>query len=75
MHNEFNIAIVGGGIVGLATAYKIQSHFPELKIIVFEKEKEFFIKYVPTKKKILKKYDKKDYSNNPFGVLNQLNLK
>ena len=40
MHNEFNIAIVGGGIVGLATAYKIQSHFPELKIIVFEKEKE-----------------------------------
>ena len=42
---------------------------------IYEKEKEFFIKYVPTKKKILKKYDKKDYSNNPFGVLNQLNLK
>ena len=42
---------------------------------IFEKEKEFFIKYVPTKKKIFKKYDKKDYSNNPFGVLNQLNLK
>ncbi len=42
---------------------------------IFEKEKELFIKYVPTKKKIFKKYDKKDYSNNPFGVLNQLNLK
>ncbi len=42
---------------------------------IFEKEKEFFIKYVPTKNKIFKKYDKKDYSNNPFGVLNQLNLK
>ena len=42
---------------------------------LFTKEKEFFIKYVPTKKKIFKKYDKKDYSNNPFGVLNQLNLK
>ena len=42
---------------------------------IFEKEKEFFIKYVPTKKKIFKKYDKKDYTNNPFGVLNQLILK
>ena len=40
MQNEFNIAIVGGGIVGLATAYKLQIHFPELKIAVFEKEKE-----------------------------------
>ncbi len=42
---------------------------------VYEKENEFFIKYLPTKKKIIKKYDKKDYSNNPFSVLNQLNLK
>ena len=42
---------------------------------IYEKEKEFFIKYIPSKKKIFKKYDKKDYSNNPFSVLNQLNLK
>ncbi len=42
---------------------------------IFEKEKEFFIKYAPLKKKISKKYDKKDYSNNPFNVLHQLNLK
>ncbi len=42
---------------------------------VYEKENEFFIKYIPTKKKIIKKLDKKDYSNNPFSVLNQLNLK
>ena len=41
---------------------------------IYEKEKELFIKYVPTKK-VFKKYDKKDYSNNPFSVLNQLNLK
>ena len=39
MQKKFNIAIVGGGVVGLATAYKLQSHFPELKIVVFEKEK------------------------------------
>ena len=42
---------------------------------IYEKENEFFIKYIPLKKKIFKKHDKKDYSNNPFSVLNQLNLK
>lgn len=39
-NKEFDIGIVGGGIVGLATAYSIQKNFPELNIIVFEKEKE-----------------------------------
>ena len=34
----FDIAIVGGGIVGLASAYKIQLKNPEFKIVVFEKE-------------------------------------
>lgn len=34
----FDIAIVGGGIVGVATAYKIQQHNPDLKIILIEKE-------------------------------------
>ena len=42
---------------------------------IYEKEKEFFIKYLQTKKRMAKKQDKKDYSNNPFNVLNQLNLK
>ena len=42
---------------------------------IYEKEKEFFIKYLPAKRKISKRQDKKDYSNNPFSVLNQLNLK
>ncbi len=41
----------------------------------YEKEKEFFIKYLPSKKRISKRHDKKDYSNNPFSILNQLNLK
>ena len=41
MHdNQFDIAVVGGGIVGLATAYQIQVEFPKLAIVVFEKEKE-----------------------------------
>ena len=42
---------------------------------IYEKDKEFFIKYLQTKKRMAKKQDKKDYSNNPFNVLNQLNLK
>ena len=39
-NNIFDVAIIGGGIVGLASAYKIQKHHPELKVVVFEKEKE-----------------------------------
>ncbi len=42
---------------------------------IYDKEKDFFIKYLPLKKKVRKKDDKKDYSNNPFSILNQLNLK
>ncbi|MEC9209955.1 MAG: L-2-hydroxyglutarate oxidase [Bacteroidota bacterium] len=38
--NQFDIAIVGGGIVGLATAFQLQTNFPKLNIVVFEKEKE-----------------------------------
>ncbi|HRP18782.1 MAG TPA: FAD-dependent oxidoreductase, partial [Ginsengibacter sp.] len=34
----FDIIIVGGGIVGAATFYRIQQHHPELKIALLEKE-------------------------------------
>jgi L-2-hydroxyglutarate oxidase len=37
---EFDISIVGGGIVGIATAFQLQNNFPNLDIAVFEKEKE-----------------------------------
>ena len=36
----YDIAVVGGGIVGAASAYKIQQKFPRLKIALFEKEAE-----------------------------------
>lgn len=38
MSNKFDLGIVGGGIVGLATAYKYQLQNPDSKIVVFEKE-------------------------------------
>lgn len=40
MPQTYDIAIVGGGIVGLATAYKLSVHNPNLSIVVFEKEQE-----------------------------------
>jgi L-2-hydroxyglutarate oxidase LhgO len=36
----YDVIVVGGGIVGLASAYKINSRFPDKKILVIEKEKE-----------------------------------
>jgi (S)-2-hydroxyglutarate dehydrogenase len=39
-NNQYDIIIVGGGIVGLASAYKINLRYPSKKILVLEKEKE-----------------------------------
>ena len=36
----FDIVVIGGGIVGLASAYKIQMCYPDISIGVFEKEKQ-----------------------------------
>ena len=34
----YDVAIIGGGIVGAATLYKLQAKNPELKIVLIEKE-------------------------------------
>jgi L-2-hydroxyglutarate oxidase len=36
--NSHQIIIVGGGIVGLATAYRLTERFPDARVIVLEKE-------------------------------------
>ncbi|MBL4625431.1 MAG: L-2-hydroxyglutarate oxidase [Flavobacteriales bacterium] len=41
MDKLYDIAIVGGGIVGAATAYKLQTAYPEMKLLLLEKESHF----------------------------------
>jgi len=41
MNKTYDIAIVGGGIVGSATAYKLQTAYPEMKLLLLEKEDHF----------------------------------
>ncbi len=38
MNEKFDLMVVGGGIVGLAAAYKLGLAYPALKILVLEKE-------------------------------------
>src|SRR5204863_9219227 len=40
MTDRFDIAVVGGGIVGLATAYRLTEARPDLRIAILEKEAE-----------------------------------
>ena len=40
MDQIYDIAIIGGGIIGAATMYKLQQRYPEKRIILIEKEKE-----------------------------------
>ena len=40
MRFDFDLIIIGGGLVGLSTAYKIQKNFPKKNILLVEKEKE-----------------------------------
>ena len=39
MKNSYQVAIIGGGIVGLATAYNLLRRFPNQRLVILEKEK------------------------------------
>ena len=41
----------------------------------YEKDKDIYFKYLPSRKNLKRKIVKKDLTNSPFAVLNQLNLK
>lgn len=38
MTNQTDVAIIGGGIVGLATAYRLQERYPNVSVTILEKE-------------------------------------
>jgi L-2-hydroxyglutarate oxidase len=38
--NPTDVAVIGGGIVGLATAYQVTRHYPGRRVVVLEKEPE-----------------------------------
>ena len=38
LENQFDIIIIGGGIVGAATLYKLQTRHPNKSILLLEKE-------------------------------------
>lgn len=38
--NVFDVIVIGGGCVGIASAYKINLHYPHLKVLVLEKEEK-----------------------------------
>lgn len=40
LQTDFDVVVVGGGIVGLATAREILKRYPQLTVAVLEKEKE-----------------------------------
>ncbi|MCA9023454.1 MAG: FAD-dependent oxidoreductase, partial [Planctomycetaceae bacterium] len=35
-----DVAIIGGGIIGLATGWQISQRFPQLSILILEKESQ-----------------------------------
>ena len=37
---KYDVVVIGGGIIGLATSMKLTQDFPRLKVAVLEKEKE-----------------------------------
>ncbi len=39
-HNDYDIAVIGAGIIGLATGMKLATDYPNLRTIVLEKEPE-----------------------------------
>ena len=38
MDKLYDIAVIGGGIVGAATFYQLQKHFPKKSLVLLEKE-------------------------------------
>ena len=38
LSSTYDVAVIGGGLVGLATAYRLTERRPGLRVVLFEKE-------------------------------------
>ena len=43
LDGNYDLAVIGGGIIGLATAMRVGEEFPSLKVVILEKEEEVAI--------------------------------
>ncbi|MCH8828720.1 MAG: L-2-hydroxyglutarate oxidase [Planctomycetes bacterium] len=43
MTHKTDVAVIGGGIIGLSTAYRLTQRFPEKRVLILEKESELAI--------------------------------
>ncbi len=43
MSDRYDVAVIGGGIVGLATAFRLLERRPKLRLVVLEKERELLL--------------------------------
>ena len=43
MRDRYDVAIIGGGIVGLATAFRLLERRPKLRLVVLEKERDLLL--------------------------------
>ena len=44
---DFDITLIGGGVVGLAICFEISQLLPKLKILLIEKEKKMALSILP----------------------------
>ena len=43
---QYDVVVVGGGIIGLATSMKLTQDFPNLKVAVLEKEFDTLVEVI-----------------------------
>ena len=73
-HNEIKLVPEMLNLLG-CNKEKFIKLIQKMNYKTYEKEENIYFKYIPVKKIHTKKERKKNITDNPFGILNQLNLK
>ena len=72
-HNEIKLVPEMLNLLG-CNKEKFIKLIQKMNYKTYEKEQNIYFKYIPVKKIHTKKERKKNITDNPFGILNQLNL-